>query len=328
MNLNLLYRSVCAAGAALLLFGSSAAIADTFPNRPIRMVVPWPTGGGTDITARKLAEGLTTVLKQPVVVQNMGGANGVIGSSAVAKAHPDGYTIMVSTLTSHVTNPLMGQSLPYDSDKDFIPLTVMQSQPLVVVVPTASPFKTIDDVIAAAKSRSKAVNFASFGTGSGSHLAGELLKLKAGINMTHVPYRGGGPALMDTIAGVVDLYFSGVNSALPHIKSGLLRPIALTGLQRSKVLPGVPTIAENPQFAGFKVEVPTASWVPAGTPPEIVAALRIAIVKVVRSAEYQSALDAEGSYAIAGSEKDMREMAREDSQVLGQVIRTAGIKMQ
>ena len=289
--------------------------------------MPWPAAGGTDITARKLAEGLEPVLGQSIIIDNRGGANGILGTTMVAKAPPDGYTLMVSTLTSHATNPTLYKSLPYDSIRDFAPVTVLQSVPMVIVVPTASPIRTVSDIVQMAKAKPGAISYASFGAGSMSHLAGELMKMMGGFDAIHVPYKGGGPALIDTIAGHVQYYFSGVNSALPHISGGRLRAIAVTSSGRSRPLPNVPTVAETPEFKGYEAVVPTGVWLPANTPAVIVQALHAACLKVVRSPEYQKALDAEGSEPIGNTPEQMLAEIRRDTDLLAKVIRQANVKV-
>lgn len=318
--------SALAAIAGTLIAAAAPAAAQTYPNKPIHMIVPWPPGGGTDISARRIADALSKVLGQPIVVENRGGANGIVGSGIFAKAQPDGYTIMVTQLSSHAMNPTLYKSLPYDTLKDFKPVSMMQSVPLVIVVPAASPIKTVDDIVRMAKAKPGALSYASFGTGSPAHLAGEYMKVMAKIDMKHIPYKGGGPALIDTISGQVDLYFSGVNSALPHIKSGRLRPIAVTSLKRSKAMPDVPTVAESKEFKSYESVVPTGVWLPAGTPDAIAAKLYDACVKVSRSPEFQDALLAEGSEPIGNTPEEMAIMTKREIEKLAELIPLIGIK--
>jgi tripartite-type tricarboxylate transporter receptor subunit TctC len=219
------------------------------------------------------------------------------------------------------------KTLPYDSIRDFAPVTVLQSVPMVIVVPTASPIRTVSDIVQMSKAKHGAISYASFGAGSMSHLAGELMKMMGNFEAVHVPYKGGGPALTDTIAGQVMYYYSGVNSALPHINSGRLRAIAVTSAGRSRALPTIPAVAETAEFKGYEAVVPTGVWLPANTPAAIVQALHTACVKVVRSSEYQKALDAEGSEPIASTPDQMLAAIKRDTELLAKVIRQANVKV-
>ncbi len=208
---------------------ASGVAAQSYPVKPIRMIVPWPPGGATDIFARTLSEPLSRALGQTVIVDNRGGSNGIIGAEAVARAAPDGYTTMFHITTSHVTNTVVYKKLNYDTLNDFAPITRITWTPMVIVLHPAFPPKTVAELVTLAKSRPGQVDYASFGIGSMSHLAGELLNGMAHVRMTHVPYKGGAAALIDTIAGHVPLNFAGLTPALPHINAGKLRALAVTG---------------------------------------------------------------------------------------------------
>src|SRR5687768_17202986 len=209
------------------------------------MVVPWPPGGTNDILGRALAEPLGRALGQQVIVDNRGGSNGVIGAEAVARAPGDGYTIMFHSITSHATNPAVYKKLGYDTINDFTPITQIAWVPLLIVAHPSFPARNVRELIAIARARPGEVNYASFGQGSMSHLAGELLKAMAKIDIVHIPYKGGGPALVDALAGHVPVYFSSIVPSLPNIKAGRLRAIAITGAERSKQLPDVPSVSET-----------------------------------------------------------------------------------
>ena len=236
------------------------------------------------------------MLGQPIVVDNRGGANGIIGTEAVARAALDGYTIMVSTLTSHASNPAMSKKLPYDSIKDFAPVTVINSVPLVIVAHPSLPARNITEVVQMAKAKPGPINYASFGTGSMSHLAGEVFKMMGDIDMTHIPYKGGGPAL------------------------------AVTGSARSKPLPDVPTVAETAQIKGYEAVVPTGVWMPARTPQDIITRLHDAIVKVIQMPQYRQAMEADGSDPLGNTPEQMANTLRNETETLAKVIKAAGIK--
>lgn len=316
-----------AACAALVIALPLAA--QEFPSKPVRMIVPWPPGGTNDILGRALADPLGRELKQQVIVDNRGGSNGLIGAEVVARAAPDGYTIMFHSITSHVTNPVVYKKVPYDTLNDFAPVTQIAWVPLVIVAHPSFPPKTVRELVSLARARPGQVNYASFGTGSMSHLAGELLKGMAKIDMTHVPYKGGGPALIDALAGHVPLYFSSIAPSLPNIKAGKLRALALTGTVRSKQLPDVPTVAETPGLKDYEATIMYAIWTPAKTPQDAVGRLHGAIVKVIQSPEFRKRLEFEGaSEPIGNSPEQMAATLRADMEKLAKVAKAAGIEPQ
>jgi tripartite-type tricarboxylate transporter receptor subunit TctC len=306
-----------------------SAIAQSYPAKPIRMVVPWPPGGTNDILGRALAEPLGRVLNQTVIVDNRGGSNGVIGAEAVARAPGDGYTIMFHSITSHVTNPAVYKKLGYDTINDFTPVTQIAWVPLVIVVHPSFPAKNVRDLIALAKSQPGQVNYASFGQGSMSHLAGELLKTMAKIDIVHIPYKGGGPALIDALAGHVPVYFSSIAPSLPSIKAGRLRAIGLTGTERARQLPDIPTVAETPGLKGYDATIMYAIWAPAKTPREIVNQLNGAIVKVIHTPQFKERLDFEGaSQPIGGSPEQMAKTLQSDMKKLSELVKVSGLQPQ
>ena len=303
--------------------------AQAYPTKPIRMVVPWPPGGTNDILGRALADPLGRALNQQVIVDNRGGSNGVIGAEAVARAPGDGYTIMFHSITSHVTNPAVYKKLGYDTINDFTPITQIAWVPLLVVVHPSFPAKNVRELIAVAKAQPGQVNYASFGQGSMSHLAGELLKMMAKIDIVHIPYKGGGPALVDVLAGHVPVYFASIVPSLPNIKAGRLRALALTGTDRSKQLPDVPTVAETPGLKDYDATIMYAIWAPAKTPPEIVNRLHAAIVKVLHMPQFKERLDFEGaSQPIGNTPEQMAATIQTDMKKLAKLVQVSGLTPQ
>ena len=278
--------SVLAAAPASVLAQPAAA----WPAKPVRMVIPWPPGGGADIVGRILAEPLGQALGQQLVVENRGGSNGVIGAEAVARAVPDGYTIMFHSVTSHMLNPSFFAKLPYDTFTDFAPVGLVAEVPLVIVVNPVLPTKTLNELLALAKKNPGQLSFASFGAGSISQLAGELFNRQFGVKMTHIPYKGGGPALVDTLGGHVPIYFSGIGTSLPMLRAGKLRPLGVTTAARSKLLPDVPTVDEAAGSKGYEASVMFGLFAPARTPQAIVTRLNAEVVRLLDSADFQNRL--------------------------------------
>ncbi len=323
--------------AAILSTLACAAMAQTtstssgqaYPAKPIRMVVPWPPGGTNDILGRALAEPLGRTLNQTVIVDNRGGSNGLIGAEAVARAPGDGYTIMFHSITSHVTNPAVYKKISYDTINDFTPITQIAWVPLVIVVHPSFPAKSTRELIAIAKAQPGQVNYASFGQGSMSHLAGELLKMMAKIDIVHIPYKGGGPALIDALAGHVPVYFSSIAPSLPNIKAGRLRALAVTGTNRAKQLPEVATVAETPGLKGYDATIMYAIWAPAKTPRDIVNHLRGAIVKVIQTPQFKERLDFEGaSEPIGNTPEQMAATIQSDMKKLTRLVQVSGLQPQ
>lgn len=318
---HLVCMALCAAA-----FGAAA---QSYPAKPVRMVVPWPPGGATDILGRALAEPLGRALGQQVIVDNRGGSNGIIGAEAVARAVADGYTIMFHIITSHVTNPAVYRKLNYDTLNDFAPITQIAWTPMVIVAHPAFPPRTVAELITLARARPKQVDYASFGIGSMSHLAGELFNNMAKVSLTHIPYKGGAAGMVDTVAGHVPLYFAGITPSLPHIKAGKLRTLAVTGKVRSRQLPEAPTVAETRGLENYEATNMFATWAPAKTPPEIIARLNAAIVKVLHTPELMQRLEREGtSEPIGNTPEQMAATLRADMAKLTKLVRLAGIEPQ
>lgn len=247
----------------------AAQAADSYPDRPLQMVVPYPPGGPTDIVARIAGAEMSKVLKQSIIVDNRSGASGMIGAEYVSQAKPDGYTYLANA-SLQVINPSVYPSMKYDAMNDFKPITQLVSVPLVLVVPKNSPFNSVNDIIAFAKQNPKKLDFGSAGNASSQQLSGELLKILANIDMQHIPYRGSSPALTDLIGNQLDLMFDSMPSAMPFIKSGQLKALAVTTLKPVEALPGVPTVAKAANLPEFDVSTWYGLWAPKGTPDAIV----------------------------------------------------------
>ena len=311
--------------AAALAFATFAAGAlAQYPTKPVRLVVTYPPGGGADLMARLVAPKMAEVLGQPVVVENKPGAGGQIGAGEVARAAPDGYTLMLDA-ANHAVNPSLYASLPYDTAKAFQPISLLVRFPNMLVVTASFPAKDVQELIAAAKAKPGSIAFASSGNGSAQHLAGELFRQKAGIDMTHVPYKGGGPSLNDVIGGQVPVFFANMASGLPHVKGGKLRALAVTGSKRSPALPDAPTLAEA-GLAGYEVYEWNAIFAPAGTPAPIVAKLFDAITKAMQSPDVRERIAGLGGEIAALSPADTARFVREQTELWSKVVRAGGIK--
>jgi tripartite-type tricarboxylate transporter receptor subunit TctC len=289
------------AGAAVLCLGALAqpALAAGFPERPIVMIVPFAPGGSTDLVARLVAAKMSEGLGQQVIVENRGGAGGNLGAAAVAKADPDGYTILMGTVATHALNPALYKKIPYDAEKDFAPISLLVNVPNVLTVNPNFPAKTVQELVKIAKENPGKYSYASSGSGSPLHLSGELFKKIAGVDIVHVPYKGSGPALVDVIAGQVPIQFDNLPSSTEHIKSGRLRALAVTTAERVPTFPDLPTIAES-GLAGYDTYSWNALFAPAGTPKEAVDKLNAEAVKAVNDPKVKAKL-AEFSAVVVGS---------------------------
>ena len=305
--------------------GAGQASSTSFPGKPVHLVLPFPPGGPTDVISRALAQQLTEMWKQPVVVENKPGGNSFIATEYVAKSAPDGHTLLVAFFGTLVVNPSLYSKLPYDPVKDFVPITTVATLPLMLVVNPASPIRSIEDLVTLSKQTPNRFSFASGGAGQGAHLAGELLKNMTGIQMTHVPYKGNAPAVADVIGGHVDMIFDGMTSSLPHVKSGKLRAISVTTAKRASALPDLPTVAES-GLPGFDV----GSWfgilAPAGTPAAVVEKLNADIVRAIRGAEMSRQFVTTGLDPFPLSSKAFAEYMEKETANWAKVVRDAGIK--
>jgi tripartite-type tricarboxylate transporter receptor subunit TctC len=316
--------SRCIALSALLLIGSGAGAQD-WPSKPVRFIVPYPPGGGTDVIARIVQEPLSKALGQQIVIENRGGAGGALGTEAAAKSTADGYTFLF-TLSSHTINPLL-YKLSFDVEKDFLSVSTVASLPQLIAANPASPFKTMQDIVTQAKAQPGKVAFASVGAGTPSHIAGELLKLRAGINLLHIPYKGGGPATTDVLGGQVPLLFVSIPAAMGFVKSGKLRPIAVTTLKRAGAAPDVPTVAEALNIPDYEVDSWYAVFAPARTPANAVTRMQQEIAKVVRLPEVKQKLLEQGADAVGNAPADLDAIVKAELKKWAALIQQAGIKL-
>jgi tripartite-type tricarboxylate transporter receptor subunit TctC len=311
-----------AAGLTLAAAGPAQA---AYPDKPIKLVVPYPPGGATDIIGRVVAQKLGGALGQQVVVDNRGGAGGNIGAAAVAKAEPDGYTLLMGALTSHsIMQTLERKSLGYNLEKDFAPITMVGSVPLVFVVHPSVPAKNLKELIAYAKSKPGYLTYASSGAGAPQRMAAELFKRTAGVDMMHVPYKGSGPAMNDLVGGQVLTMVETVPAAQGFIKAGKLRALAVTTPQRISMLPDVPTANEE-GLTGFSVSSMFGVLVPANTPKPIVDRLNAELVKILQMPEVKEQLLQQGAYAMSTSPDQTSERIRQEISMWAKVIEEAKI---
>lgn len=313
------------AAAAIAVVPALSLAADPWPNKPITYVVPFAPGGNTDTLARIIGPKVSTALGQPVVIENKPGAGGNIGSDFVAKAKPDGYTILGGTISSHAINASMYPNMPYDPIKNFEPITVLGQAPLLLVVPADSPYKTVKDLLDAAKAKPGSLSFASAGNGTSPHLAGELLKSSAKIQATHVPYKGSGPAVTDLLAGHVQFMFDTALIVGGHIKAGKLRPLAVTSSKRTSLFPDVPTLAEA-GVPGYEIGSWQAVYAPAGTPKPIVERLNAEIVKALKSPDVAERFAGLGMEPVANTPAQMAEFNKAEVAKWAKIVKEANIK--
>jgi len=306
---------------------SPASAQDAYPSRVITLVVPVPPGGAADFIARLVGRKLSDALGQPVVISNRGGASGTIASDNVAKAVPDGTTLLLNSITTHGIGPHLYTSLPYDSVKDFTPIIFVANLPLIMTINAEHPEKSVTEVIAFAKANPGKLSFASSGNGGAPHLAGELLQNVAGIKMLHVPYRGSGPAVIDVGAGRVDIMFDAPPSLLPMIQSGKLRPIAAASAARNPIVPEVPTFAEL-GIKGMEISLWYGMVGPPNLPQSIVARLNSELGKILKSDEVKESFAKQGAIPAGGSPQDYANFMRDESARWGEVVRNNGIKLE
>lgn len=317
-------RTTLAAVAASLF--SAAALAQAWPAKAIRVVVPFPPGGGTDIIAREVTQKVSSSTGWTFVIDNKPGAGGNLGVDAVAKSPADGYTIVLGQTSNLAINPTLYAKLPYNPVKDLTAIGLMATAPLVIVVPVASPLKTLADVVAAAKAKPGELNFASPGNGTVAHLTGEQFQKTAGISIQHVPYKGANQALTDVISGQVQLYVSSVPSVLQQIRSGKLRPVAVTSAKRVDDLPQTPTVGES-GYKGFDAVTWFGFLAPAGTPKEIVARLNAEFNKALQQPDLRKRLGEEGADPMGGTPEQFAELIREDMARWGKTVKESGVRI-
>ena len=310
--------------AAGLLLGPAAAAAQGYPAKPVRIIVPFPAGGGTDLMARTMGEKLGAVLGQSFLVDNRSGAGGTLGTDLAAKSAPDGYTLLVNSSSALVIGPNLVRKPPYDPLRDLAPVIVIGSAPNVLVVHPSVPAKSVKELIALTKRHPAELNYASNGAGTLSHLTGELFKLRAGIEMVHVPYKGGPPAVTDTMAGNVSLLFSAYPTVSAQIRSGRLRALAVTSAKRAAIAPDLPAVAET--LPGFESSQWWGMFGPAGMPPGVVSRLNAEMQKTLALVDVRKRLAADAAEPIGGSADDCAQFLRADFEKWRKVISDAGVR--
>jgi tripartite-type tricarboxylate transporter receptor subunit TctC len=317
------FRAVIAAVLAAGL-AASAAQADTFPSRPVKLVVPYAAGGTGDIVARAIADRLGLALGQSVVVENRAGATGAIGTQSVATAAPDGHTLLVGQTGEIAINPHWAKGIGYDPDRDLTPIALATIVPLALVVPGKASYGTLAEMLKVAHERG--LTFASAGTATPGHFAGEVLKFKSKANLTHVPYKGAAPALNDLIGGHVDFFFSGFPAAVPHVKAGTLKLLAVSSGKRSGVAPDVPTVAEAARIAGFDIALWQGFFAPRGTPKEVVARLNADINKILNEPDIKQKLLEQGADVAPMGVDQFGAFAKAEIAKFQAIINEAGLK--
>ena len=315
--------------ACLLALGliAASAHAQTYPEKPIRMVIPFPPGGGTDILARLVAQKLTEANKWTIVPENKAGAGGTLGITEAAKGKPDGYDMVMGQKDNLVVGPWLYKSLPWNPVKDFTPVAHVAWSPVIIATSINSKYKTLADVVAAAKAAPDTITYGSPGNGTTIHLAGDQFEKAAGIRLRHVPYKGSNPALMDALAGNVDLLVSSVPSAMAQVKAGKLRPLAVTSAKRSTSLPDVPTVAES-GYKGFDMSTWYGLLMPAGAPAPIVAQMNGAVNKLLATPEMQKAIHDQGAEPLAMTPEAFTQQLQRDYQGMEKIVRDAGVKIE
>jgi len=316
--------------AAALLAGCVAAVvsppvlAQNYPVKSIRVVAPFPPSGGTDLFARALAQKLGAVFGQQVIVDNRSGAGGMIGSDMVARAAPDGYTLLVTSSSTHSIAPHLTRKPLYDPLRDFAPVIIIASAPNLLVVHPSLPVRTVKELIDLAKARPGAINYASNGAGTLSHLTGELFKLQTGASLAHIPYKGGPPAVIDLVAGQVSVLFTAIPTALTQVRAGRLRAIAVTGLKRVDAVKELPTVAET--VPGFESSQWWGMFAPPGTPADIVDKLNAEVARMLVDADVKARFANEGADSIGGSPREFAAYLKADYEKWGRVVKEAGIR--
>ena len=311
-------------GAGLL--GGTSALAQAYPTKPVTIIVPFAAGGTADILARIIGQALTAELGQSVVVDNRAGAGGNIGGQAAAKATPDGHTLFMGTVGTHAINASLYKKMPFDPVKDFAPLTRVANVPNLLVANPAQPYKSVKDLIAYAKANPGKVNFGSSGNGSSIHLSGELFKSLAKVDMQHVPYKGSAPAVTDLLGNQIGIMFDNMPSAIQHVRSGSLVPLAVTTAKRSPELPNVPTIAEA-GVPGYEATSWFGMFAPAGTPAPVLAKLNAAIVKVLAQPDVKKKINEQGAEVYSETPEQFAAFIQAESVKWGKVVKESGASL-
>ena len=311
--------------AMLLAMAAGTVLADEWPSKPIHFIVPYPAGGPVDAVARMLGQKVGDALHQPVVVENKAGAGGNIGADFVAKSPADGYTILMGAVATHAINPTLYPSIPYDAARDFAPVTQVAATPNVLVVNPALPVKSVKELIDYARKNPGRLNFGSGSTGSAGHLAGELMKSMAGIDMTHVPYKGAAPAMQDLLAGRLDLMFDNLASAQAQIKAGKVRALAVTTAQRSPLAPDLPTVGES-GLPGFDINTWFGVFAPARTPPAIVQRLHDTFAAALALPDVRERMLALGAEPVASTPKEFAAYIDAEATKYARLVKASGAK--
>ncbi|WP_042877462.1 Bug family tripartite tricarboxylate transporter substrate binding protein [Cupriavidus necator] len=323
--MRLITKTLLGGMAALAMcFTGAARAADNWPQKPITLIVPWAAGGSTDILARVLSEHLTRSLGQPVIVDNKPGASGNIGSAMVARAKPDGYTLLVGSMSTHAMNPALMPNMPFRGVEDFTPLGLLAYVTNTMVIHPSVPAQNVKELIAYAKANPGKLAYASAGPGSTNHLSAVLFEKMAGVQMLHVPYKGGAPAVVDTVAGQTQLLFSAGTQTLPHVKGGKLRLLAVTESKRSPLLPNVPTVAET--VPGYELAVWYGAFGPKGMPADLTARLNREINAVMSLPEVKAKMNAIGVETATSTPQQFSTILHRDADRYGKLIRELGIK--
>jgi tripartite-type tricarboxylate transporter receptor subunit TctC len=320
---------VLATAASVLTVAPPARAQAAYPDKPVRFLVPYPPGGGTDVIARIVQERLGAALGQPIVIENKGGAGGSVGTEIVAKAAPDGYTVLF-TLSSHTINPAIYPKLPFDTARDFEPVGTVASLPQVLVAHPSVAAGSLTELIALAKGKPGSLSYASVGNGSPGHLAGELFKLRTATEMAHIPYKGGGPAVTDVIGGQVPLLWVSIPAAAQHVKTGKLKALAVSTLKRSAAFPDVPTVSEagGPALVGFEVDSWYAMFVPAKTPRPVIERLNKALNAALADAGVREKLLAQGSEGVGGTPEALGKTVADELPKWAKLVKEAAIKLE
>jgi tripartite-type tricarboxylate transporter receptor subunit TctC len=317
---------LCSAIAATLSLSATWAAAQAFPNKPVTLVVPFPAGGALDVVARGLAEQMRTELGQPIVVENRAGAGGTVGSGTVARAAPDGYTVLFGSVATHAIAAGLYPKLPYDPIADFAPITQLTSSPLVLAVSPALKVASVADLVAAAKAQPGKINYASTGNGTAVHIAGEAFRKATGIDVLHVPYKGGPQATTALLSGESGYMLANPQLVLSFVQGGKMRALAVTGPTRLAALPGVPTLKES-GVSGVDITTWFALWAPKGTPAAVIERLNAAARKALATAEMKRQLDAQGDSPVGSSVADFTAFVRAEHNYWVGFVQSAGIKV-
>ena len=297
-----------------------------FPNKPIRLIVPYPAGGPIDLVARIVSQKLGETLSQAVIVDNRGGANGSIGYEVAAKAPPDGYTLLMASTSTHSINPAMYRTLPYDAQRDFAPVAMLDTRPYILLVHPSVAAESVKELIALAKSKPGKLTYASGGgVGSGNHLAAELFKTLAGVNILHVPYKGGAQALNDILGGQVDVFFAPVSTALQFVQAGKLRALAVTGETRSSVAPGIQTMSEA-GIPGFEFSIWDGIVAPASTPTDVIVRINGAITKVLQAPETREKFAAMSADVVIRTPEQLAAFIKDDATKWAKLLKDSGVQ--